>query len=109
MVPFLQKLPTILVLCVLLGIFLSLRKHARSRPIGLCVLGWALVLVHFVAQGFEALPGLPGQISNTVDLAGLELAGVAFIAFTTKSIVEHRRRQIVFCLAIGLPALFHSL
>jgi signal transduction histidine kinase len=73
------------------------------------VLGWALILAHFVAQGFEALPGLPGQISNTIDLAGLELAGVAFIAFTTKSIVEHRRRQIVFCLAIGLPALFHSL
>ncbi|HLK33971.1 MAG TPA: hypothetical protein VKT29_12830, partial [Terriglobales bacterium] len=71
---FLDKLPTILVLCALLGIFLSLRKHAPSRMVRLWIVGWALILAHFIAQAFESAPGWRGELWGTVDLAGLELA-----------------------------------
>jgi two-component system NtrC family sensor kinase len=108
MASFLEKLPTILVLCILLGMFLSLRKHAKSRPIGLCILGWTLILLHFVAQTFEAAPGWRGHLGAAVDLSGLELAGIVFVAFSARALVEDRRRRAGFFLMVGLPALVHS-
>ena len=45
----LEKFPTILVLGVLLGIFFSLRKQAKSRSINLWIVAWGLILAHFVA------------------------------------------------------------
>ncbi|HEU5336448.1 MAG TPA: hypothetical protein VFU27_10810, partial [Terriglobales bacterium] len=58
----LDKLPTILVLFVLLGIFISLRKHAPSRTLRLWVVGWGLVLAHFMAQALEPAAGWQGQL-----------------------------------------------
>lgn len=105
---FLDKLPTILVLCVLLGIFVSLRKHAPSRMVRLWIVGWALILLHFIAQAFEAAPGWRGQLWNTFDLAGLELAGVVFVASTWKAVFENRRRLQAFFLLLVPPVLAHS-
>ena len=45
----LEKLPTMLMLGVLLGIFFSLRKHTKSRTINLWIIAWGLILAHFVA------------------------------------------------------------
>ena len=104
----LDKLPTILVLFVLLGIFVSLRKHAPSRTLRLWVVAWALVLVHFIAQAFESAAGWQGQLWNAVDLAGLELAGAVFVASTWPSVFEHPRRLRSFLLLIVPPVLLHS-
>jgi len=105
----LDKLPTILVLCVLLGIFVSLRKHAPSRTVRLWIVGWALILAHFIAQAFDAVPGWRGQLSSVVELAGLELAGTVFVASTWKAIFESRRRLGFFFLLLVPPVLTHSI
>ena len=104
----LDKLPTILVLCVLLGIFVSLRKHAPSRTVRLWIVGWALILMHFIAQALESASGWRGQLWNTVDLAGLELAGAVFVASTWKAVFENRRYLGAFFLLIVPPVLLHS-
>jgi signal transduction histidine kinase len=104
----LDKLPTILVLFVLLGIFVSLRKHAPSRPLRLWVVAWALVLAHFIAQALESAGGWQGKLWNTVDLAGLELAGAVFVASTWASVFEDRRRLRSFLLLILPAMLLHS-
>lgn len=104
----LDKLPTILVLCVLLGIFVSLRKHAPSRTVRLWIVGWALILAHFIAQAFESASGWPGQMWSVVDLAGLELAGTVFVASTWKTVFESRRRVYFFFLLMVPPVLLHS-
>jgi len=105
---FLDKLPTILVLCALLGIFLSLRKHAPSRMVRLWIVGWALILAHFIAQAFESAPGWRGELWGTVDLAGLELAGTVFVASTWKKVFENRRPLFWFFLLMLPPVLAHS-
>src|SRR5690348_7936823 len=106
---FLDKLPTILVLCVLLGIFVSLRKHAPSRMVRLWIVGWALILAHFIAQAFESAPGWRGQLCGTLDLAGLELAGIVFVASTWKAVFEKRRRLYGFFLLMVPAVLAHSI
>ena len=104
----LDKLPTILVLFVLLGIFISLRKHAPSRTLRLWVVGWGLVLAHFMAQALEPAAGWQGQLWSVVDLAGLELAGAIFVASTWTSVFEDRRHLRSFLLLIVPPVLLHS-
>ncbi|MGE5724143.1 MAG: ATP-binding protein [Acidobacteriota bacterium] len=105
----LDRLPTILVLCVLLGIFVSLRKHAPSRTVRLWIVGWALILAHFIAQAFDAAPGWRGQLSSVVELAGLELAGTVFVASTWKVVFESRRLLGFFFLLLVPPVLVHSI
>lgn len=104
----LDKLPTILVLCVLLGIFVSLRKHAPSRMVGLWIVGWALILAHFIAQALESAPGWRGQAFGVIDLAGLELAGTVFVASTWKTVFDERSRLSAFFWLLVPPVLLHS-
>ncbi len=104
----LDKLPTILVLCVLLGIFVSLRKHGPSCMVRLWIVGWALILAHFIAQAFESSSGWRGEMWNVADLAGLELAGTVFVASTWTAITENRRRLYLFFLLMVPPVLAQS-
>src|SRR5260370_23046736 len=53
MAPLLDKLPTILVLAVLVGIFIALRQHGRSNRLRLWTVAWVLIFIHFVAQALE--------------------------------------------------------
>ena len=48
----LDKLPTILVLAVLVGIFVALRRHVRSPRLTLWIAALGLIFVHFVAGIF---------------------------------------------------------
>ena len=95
----LEKLPTMLMLGVLLGIFFSLRKHTKSRTINLWIIAWGLILAHFVAQAFEALPGWREQLSGIIDLAGLELSGLVLIA---SGVFEDDGQQQAVDLAVRL-------
>ena len=64
MTPLLEKLPTILVLAVLVGIFLSLRKHAPSARIRLWTYAWAFIFLHFFIQAFETHTGTLETVSD---------------------------------------------
>ncbi len=108
MASLLARLPTILVLCVLLGIFLSLRRHAKSGSVRLWTISWSLILLHFIAQVFEFYPGWRGQVFNALDLVGLELSGTVLIASTTKVLVESRRWRQIFFAVVGLPICIHA-
>jgi len=104
----LQKLPTILLLCGLLGIFISLRKHAKPGSAQLWIVAWALILIHFVSQVFESGPLWRQDFFAGLDLAALQLSGVMFIASTDEALLQNRRHRIVFFLLVGLPVLLHT-
>ena len=53
----LDKLPTILTLAVLVGIFLALQRTRLPTRVRLWTYGWALIFVHFVIQIFEGRSG----------------------------------------------------
>ncbi|MFY9805508.1 MAG: ATP-binding protein [Candidatus Acidiferrales bacterium] len=108
MTPFLDRLPTILVLFVLVGIFLSLRKHAPSARTRLWVYAWALIFLHFFVQAFETHTGVPEQILESIELGALELSGVVFAVSMTKA-VEDRKSRLTMLLALVIPTTFHAI
>ena len=103
----LDKLPTILILAVLVGIFLSLRKHAPSASIRLWTYAWALIFLHFFIQAFESHTGAFEQILESIDLAALELSGIVFVASLGVA-VENRAKRLGLLLVLGVPAVFHA-
>ncbi|HVI04785.1 MAG TPA: hypothetical protein VM711_01660, partial [Sphingomicrobium sp.] len=70
----LEKLPTILILAVLVGIFLALGRRTRSTAINLWTGAWFLIFIHFFVQIFEVSSG--ALLADVVDLLSLALSGV---------------------------------
>jgi len=104
---FLDKLPTILVLGVLVGIFLSLRKHAPSARTRLWTYAWALIFLHFFVGAFETRTGTVENILESVDLAALELSGVVFVVSMIKA-VDDRIKRLALLAILGASAAFHA-
>jgi signal transduction histidine kinase len=107
MAPTLDKLPTILTLGVLVGIFLALRKHSASERVRLWTWAWMLIFVHFLVQVFEGRAGFPEHVLESIDLGALELSGVVFLASMIRS-VENRTRHMLVIVGLGVPVLFHA-
>lgn len=95
---FLEKLPTILILAVLVGIFISLRKHSPSQRTRLWIVAWALIFAHFFVQIFETHSGMIEQVFESVDLTMLELSGVVFLVSLARSAEDKVRRRLLFWL-----------
>ena len=103
----LDKLPTILVLFVLVGIFLSLRKHAPSTRIRLWTYAWALIFLHFFVQAFETHTGTLESILESLDIGALELSGVVFVVSMTLA-VEDRKKRLTMLAVLAVPTAFHA-
>jgi signal transduction histidine kinase len=103
----LDKLPTILVLFVLVGIFLSLRKHAPSARIRLWTYAWALIFLHFFIQAFETHTGTLENILESIDIGSLELSGVVFAVSMTLA-VEDRKNRLIMLTVLAVPTAFHA-
>jgi signal transduction histidine kinase len=103
----LDKLPTILVLFVLVGIFLSLRKHAPSARIRLWTYAWALIFLHFFIQAFETHSGALENVLESMDIGALELSGVVFVVSMTLA-VEDRKNRLKMLAVLAVPTAFHA-
>lgn len=107
MTALLDKLPTILVLAVLVGIFLSLRRHSPSVRVRLWTYAWALIFLHFFIQAFETRTGAVESFLEAIDLAALELAGMVFVILLTRA-GEDRLRRVVLLAVLTIPTAFHA-
>jgi signal transduction histidine kinase len=103
----LDKLPTILVLAVLVGIFLSLRKHSASARANLWVFAWGLILLHFFVQVFETKSGAFAQLFRAIDLGSLEISGIVFVVSLTVA-AEDRFRRYLLLVLLAIPTAFHA-
>jgi two-component system NtrC family sensor kinase len=98
----LDKLPTILILAVLVGIFFALRQHVKSSRLQLWIVAWTLIFLHFLAQGFERTTG--PTVFDVLDLGALQLSAVVFIASLTDFVDDRKRTWRL--LAMSCPAIF---
>jgi two-component system, NtrC family, sensor kinase len=104
---FLDKLPTVLVLAVLVGVFVSLRKHSPSSRMRLWIYAWALIFVHFLIEGFETRTGTLEKIFESIDIGALELSGIVFVVSMIQG-VEMRLRRRTLLAVLGLPVAIHA-
>ena len=107
MTSLLEKLPTILILAVLVGTFISLRKHSPSERTRLWIVAWALIFLHFFVQIFETHTGVVELIFESIDLAALELSGVVFLVSLARSADDRLRRNVLFAI-LAPSAAFHA-
>jgi two-component system, NtrC family, sensor kinase len=103
-----EKLPTILILAVLVGTFISLRKHAPSERTRLWIVAWTLIFAHFFVQIFETRAGFVEQVFESIDLAALELSGVVFLVSLARSAENRLRRNVLFAI-LAPSAAFHAI
>jgi two-component system, NtrC family, sensor kinase len=104
MASLLDKLPTILVLAVMVGIFVALRRHVKSARLQLWIAAWGLVFIHFFVQIFEPEQADPAPWIAFIDLGCLQLSALFFIASLT-SFFADMRLTVSLLLVTGIPAL----
>lgn len=104
MATLLDKLPTILVLAVLVGIFLALRRYVKSPRLNLWTIAWGLVLLHFVADWFATAGSIPVWILSQ---GSLQLSSVFFIASLT-SFFENRKLTTCLVAVFAVPMMTYT-
>lgn len=100
-----QKLPPILILAVLVGIFISLRKHSPSQRTRLWIFAWTLIFIHFLVQVFETRTGFVEGLIESLDLAALELSGVVFLISLARAAEDRLRRNVLFLILVPAATL----
>ena len=101
-----DKLPTLLVLGVLVGIFVALGRHVASWRLKLWTAAWGLIFVHFFVDLFVTpqgdLPPFLGLISDGF----LALSALFFIASLT-AFYENRRLTLGLLAITGIPVMVY--
>src|SRR5262249_48623677 len=99
-----DKLPTILVLAVMVGIFVALRRHVKSARLLLWIAAWVLVFVHFFVQIFEPPDGNLTPVTFMIDLGSLQLSALFFVASLT-SFYENKKLGLGLLALTGIPVM----
>src|SRR5579864_9390016 len=97
-----DKLPTILVLAVMVGIFVALRRHVKSARLHLWIAAWILIFSHFFVQLFEPADGNLTPLTFIIDLGSLQLSALFFIASLT-SFFEDKKLTFNLLVLAGIP------
>src|ERR1700743_110291 len=99
-----DKLPTILVLAVMVGIFVALRRHVKSARLHLWIAAWVLIFFHFFVELFAQAGGNPTPMTFILSLGCLQLSALFFIASLT-SFFEDKKLTFSLLALSGVPVL----
>ncbi len=102
----LEKIPTFLIVGVLVIIFVCLKRHACSARLTLWTVGWALVFTHFLAQLLEPDRVPANSFLLAVDSGSLQAAVVTFLV-SVSSVAEHHARRTLLLLMLGAPSVLY--
>jgi two-component system NtrC family sensor kinase len=102
-----DKLPTILVLAVLVGIFVALGRHVKSSRLKLWTAAWGLIYFHFFVGLFEPATGNPPAGILLLDEGALALSALVFVASLT-SFIENTKQTVGLLLLGGLPIAMYA-
>jgi two-component system NtrC family sensor kinase len=104
---FFDKLPTILVLAVMVGIFVALRRHVKSARLHLWIAAWALIFAHFFVQVFETADGNYSPVISIIDLGCLQLSALFFITSLT-TFFENKKLTFSLLALSGIPVIGYT-
>jgi two-component system NtrC family sensor kinase len=104
----LEKIPTVVTVAVLVGIFLALKRHSHSARLQLWMVAWFLIFTHFVAQMLEPATGDVAPYLLAIDLGSLQAAAVAFVV-SVSAVAEDRRKRTLMLLVTGIPSVAYAI
>ena len=91
---------------ILVSLFTWIYVRDRQQRVGLWMLGWTAICIHFAAQlllGFFLLNPIWG---NFIKIGTLELAGTCFV-LSVSEVYATTRRRILYFLLIGVPSIVY--
>lgn len=106
MTSLLDKLPSIIILAVLVGIFVTLQSQGKSARLRMWTTAWILVFVYFLTQTFSPLEGSFENLFHFINLSALQMASLFFIASLT-SFLEDRRKTWTLLGMTSLPVILY--
>ncbi|HEY6972049.1 MAG TPA: HAMP domain-containing sensor histidine kinase [Candidatus Angelobacter sp.] len=101
------KLPSILILAVLVGIFMALRRHVRSARMNLWTAAWLLIFIHFFVGIFEPRDGNLGNLLYALDMGSLVVSATLFAASLTEFVESARKTSLLLGFS-ALPILIYT-
>lgn len=104
----LEKIPTVVTVAVLVGIFLALKRHSHSARLQLWMVAWFLIFTHFVAQLLEPAKGDVNPYLLAFDLGSLQAAAVAFIV-SVSAVAEDKFKRTLTLLLTGIPSVAYGI
>lgn len=104
----LEKIPTLVVVAVLVVIFGCLKRHARSARLQLWMAGWVLVFIHFMANLVEPTSGPVSPHVLAIDLAALQASAIAFLTSVSRVVEEAYKRTLLLLIA-GIPTVAYAI
>lgn len=102
-----DKLPTILVLAVLVGIFVALKRYVRSSRLNLWITAWGLIFVHFIADWLSAEDPNSSPLVWIVAEGALQLSAIFFVASLT-SFFDNRKLTAGLIALFGVPMMAYT-
>jgi two-component system NtrC family sensor kinase len=103
----LEKIPTVVTVAVLVGIFAGLKRHSHSARLQLWLVAWFLVFTHFVAQMFEPVSGASSAWLVALDLGSLQASAVVFVA-SVASVVDDKMKRGLMLMVTGVPSVAYA-
>ena len=104
----LEKIPTVVTVAVLVGIFLALKRHSHSARLQLWMVAWFLIFTHFVALMLEPPTGDVNPLLLAIDLGSLQAAAVAFVV-SVSVVAEDKPRRTLMLLVTGIPSVAYAI
>src|ERR1700722_8919661 len=104
----LEKIPTVVTVAVLVGIFLALKRHSHSARLQLWMVAWFLIFTHFVAQLLEPAKGDVSPHLLAFDLGSLQAAAVVFLV-SVSAVAEDKRKRTLTLWLTGIPSVAYGI
>ncbi len=89
------KLPTVILLGVLVAIFGALLQQNRTFRFRLWFLGWTIIFLRFLLQMTLGALGIPQAIYMALDVASIPIAGIIFMV-SVSSLADTKFRDLYF-------------
>jgi two-component system, NtrC family, sensor kinase len=102
-----DKLPTNLLLAVLVGIFVALGRHVKSPRLKLWTASWVLIYLHFFVGLFEPADGNLTPSIFIIAAGSLALSALFFIGSLT-TFIENTKSTIGMLTLLGFPMMAYT-
>ena len=102
-----NTLPSLVALAILVVVFRAILRQSTNERLHLWLIGWVLILLHFVAQFVDLGQGLWGRVATAISFNALEVASIAFVNSVSPAATT-RGRQLQLAAATAIPAVIYT-
>ena len=106
MSPRFEQLVIFSVMSILVTLFTWIYVRDRQQRVGLWMLGWIAILIHFAAALLASFSLIGPNLRDFVRVGTLEVAGVSFLLSVSQAYATTRRR-ILYFLMVGVPSVIY--